>query len=68
MFGFIATVPLNVGVAIFNLNLAGAYYNWLDNKPWPKKREKVFNKEKYWYPISFVIIWVIVSVLLEIYL
>jgi len=68
MFGFISTIPLNVGVAIFNMNLAGAYYNWLDGKSWPKKREWLFDREKYWYPISFVIIWVVVSVLLETYL
>ena len=66
MFGFISTIPLNVGVAIFNMNLAGAYYNWLDGKSWPKKREWLFDREKYWYPISFVIIWVVVSALLEI--
>ena len=66
MFGFIATIPLNIGVAIFNMNLANACYGTMDGKPWPKKREWLFDKEKYWYPISFVIIWVVVSALLEI--
>jgi hypothetical protein len=60
IYGFVATIPLNLGVAMFNLWLADAY--WQPN--WPKKREWVFDREKYWYPALFIVIWVTVTLLL----
>jgi hypothetical protein len=67
MFGLMATTPWSLGVAIFNVSLSSSYWKTLDGKTWPKKREWVFDREKYWFPAGFVIIWFMATLLLEIY-